>query len=261
MPIKVPKLGWERVRIDPKFTRKESPQSLLNRYDFSSNMITFTVGGLSNLFLKYLCNFKLYGGEKLFEQVEKRLNDHPHGALITYCNHQTTLDDPLLFGVLKGAHLIHWRHGRLRWTLIADDICFTNPLFNWVFTHTQGLPTVRNGLGDGIYQPSINHGIDLLNHNGWLHVFPEGKVNYVDLPRRDAPQSTGLLPFRWGIARLIMETQVPLTILPMYVMGMNQVLPDGYMMPKLFKKVSLTIGDQVDMSVVDSIKKNEGGSD
>lgn len=87
MPIKVPKLGWERVRIDPKFTRKESPQSLLNRYDFASNMITFTVGGLSNLFLKYLCNFKLYGGEKLFEQVEKRLNDHPHGALITYCNH------------------------------------------------------------------------------------------------------------------------------------------------------------------------------
>lgn len=91
--------------------------------------------------------------------------------------------------------------------------------------------------GSGIYQPSINHAIDLLNRNAsWIHIFPEAKVNH-------DPEK--LLPFKWGIARLVMECKADLCIVPMYHCGMSEVLPDGKIFPRLFRKITLGIGDPI----------------
>jgi len=36
------------------------------------------------------------------------------------------------------------------------------------------LPTVR---GEGVYQRALDDSIDIVNGGGWVHIFPEGKVN------------------------------------------------------------------------------------
>ncbi len=64
-------------------------------------------------------------------------------------------------------------------------------------------------LGRGIDQEGVQIAIDKLNHGDWIHVFPEGKVN----------QSGTLLPFRWGVGKLIAECNVTPTGVPFYHRG------------------------------------------
>ncbi|KAI8912681.1 endocardial fibroelastosis 2 [Gorgonomyces haynaldii] len=142
-----------------------------------------------------------------FEHLQHSLDTRR--PLITVSNHDATLDDPLLFGILSTHHL---EPERMRWSLGAKEICFTNPLFNWFFSAGQVLPTVR---GSGIHQSAIDEAIGLLNKNKWIHIFSEAKVN-------NNPQE--LLPFRWGIARLVLESKEPPIVVPFYHRGMEDIV-------------------------------------
>lgn len=33
-------------------------------------------------------------------------------------------------------------------------------------------------------QVSMNHALDIIDNDGWLHMYPEGKVNYVTVPSK-----------------------------------------------------------------------------
>jgi monolysocardiolipin acyltransferase len=63
----------------------------------------------------------------------------------------------------------------------------------------------------------MDDAIALLAKNHWFHVFSEGKVN----------QSDTLLPFRWGIARLILESPVPPLVIAFYHSGLEKVMPES----------------------------------
>ena len=54
--------------------------------------------------------------------------------------------------------------------------------------------------------------------SGWLHVFPEGKVNYEREP--------AVLPFRWGLGRLIMDSERLPVVVPIYHIGIHILLHD-----------------------------------
>ncbi|CAG8844588.1 4910_t:CDS:2, partial [Racocetra persica] len=72
------------------------------------------------------------------------------------------LDDPLLWGSIPFKCFLSLH--RVRWTLGAQEICFTTPALSRFFSLGQVIPTVR---GAGIYQPAMNFALDRLNEGKW----------------------------------------------------------------------------------------------
>ncbi|CAO3595112.1 unnamed protein product [Absidia cylindrospora] len=113
------------------------------------------------------------------------------------------------------------------------------------FSMGKAIPTIRGG---GIYQPAVDFAIDRLNHGGWIHVFPEGKVN----------QTEEMLRFKWGIGRLIMESDVCPIVIPMWHQGMDQVRPLRGPFVQLFKPVMVVFGEPLDCQpILDAWNKGD----
>ncbi|CAG8536118.1 4999_t:CDS:2 [Diversispora eburnea] len=156
---------------------------------------------LSKLFLKFCSSTIIYSKEPFLEVLMDPKRIRP---ILTVSNHLSTI--PL-------RNLLKLDLDRMRWTLGAQEICFTSPLLALFFTLGQVIPTVR---GAGIYQPAMNFAIDRLNEGKWVHVFPEGKVN----------QTMDLLRFKWGVGRLMMEsTNLPIVI-PLWHKGLDKIMPE-----------------------------------
>jgi 1-acyl-sn-glycerol-3-phosphate acyltransferase len=99
--------------------------------------------------------------------------------------------------------------------------CSTFSIFSYLFGAGQVLPTDR---GRGVYQPSIDRSIELLERGQWVHIFPEG---YVNMSRR-----AHMRRFKWGIGRMLMEaglqsTKRPLVI-PMWISGESSIEFDAH---------------------------------
>ncbi|KAJ2855335.1 Lyso-phosphatidylcholine acyltransferase, partial [Coemansia asiatica] len=144
---------------------------------------------------------------KLTDIVEDPLRDRP---VITIANHESAMDDPVMWGMLPAR--MRWRPSTMRWTLGARELLYRGPVSNAFFALGQTIPTVR---GDGIYQLAVEIALQRLAENQWLHVFPEGRVNQTDR----------LLRLKWGVGRMVMESERTPVVIPMIIRGMREVLP------------------------------------
>ncbi|CCM00200.1 uncharacterized protein FIBRA_02228 [Fibroporia radiculosa] len=195
------------------------------------------VGLLCKTFLNigYCSSVNVNGIENLYEALESNERNNGRGV-ITVANHISTLDDPVVWGVLPFRFYLDSR--MMRWTLGASDVMFTNP-------KGQIIETFR---GRGIYQPAVDTAIEKLNQGDWIHLFCEGKVNQPAFNPHEDP--TRLLRFKWGVGRILMESNKPPVIIPMWLTGFDQLMPERRQAPwKFFPRpraaLTITFGEPI----------------
>ncbi|KAI9490389.1 acyltransferase-domain-containing protein [Zychaea mexicana] len=212
-------------RYDPKWAEEHSNGWLWNA---GNTLVVGGVGTVAKIFLKYFEHTRVYNLDKLLEVVEQEDRER---ALITVSNHESVWDDPILWGVLPIETL--FSPHKMRWVLGAADICFTTLFRSMFFSLGQAIPTIR---GSGIYQPGVDFAIYKSNQNGWIHIFPEARVN----------QTTSMIRFKWGIGRIIMESDRCPIVVPVWHNGMAQVRPLHGPPVQFFKPITLAFGDPID---------------
>jgi monolysocardiolipin acyltransferase len=199
-----------------------------------SRIVVGGVGLLCKGFLKAFTRTKVHNYDGMINLIERRNKGIP---LLTVSNHTSTLDDPLIFGILPVSILFNLR--LMRWSLGAKDILFTNPLYNWFFTKGKVICLERGG---GLQQPAMDEAVRLLSDGEWVHIFPEGKI---------VPDSQTLLGDRlkWGVARLVIDPVRAPLLLPIIHHGMEDIKPLNRWI-RLFKPLKVTIGRPIDTSAV-----------
>ncbi len=115
---------------------------------FIRNVVMGIVGEMSKLFLAVATQLEVRGLDRLITAIEERPKGVP---LLTVSNHTSTVDDPLIFGVLPTRILFNSE--KMRWALGAAEITHRNALYRWFFSAGQVLPIRR---GEGVLQPSMN---------------------------------------------------------------------------------------------------------
>ncbi|KAE8454265.1 hypothetical protein EG329_005190 [Mollisiaceae sp. DMI_Dod_QoI] len=211
-------------------------------------------------------------------------------GLITVSNHVSVMDDPLIWGVLPFKYAFNpsnhrWSLGS--YDICFTNRVLT-AFFNagQVLPTHRSLHSIHGGL----FQPTIAQAIRLLSSqpfarappshptlltpletpdpftsgtltystNGidsfpspsfypsrkfsWIHIFPEGRVH-------QHPEKS-LRYFKWGVSRLILESEPLPEIIPIFIDGNQEVMHEARSWPRFIpragKKIKIAFGDRVD---------------
>lgn len=211
-----------------------------------SHLIVRLVGWCSNLLLQRWCkSVRVEGLERLVNVIKDEKRITQKRGVLTYANHISVLDDPTLFGGLPSE--LFQQSKTTRWTMGASDIMFTNSFNAYIFRSGQVLPTDR---GRGVFQPALDHSIEIMQNGGWVHIFPEG---YVNMSRQARVRR-----FKWGIGRMLLETGLGISrklpvILPIWITGLDGMMPEPRGNPKWMPRpgadVTITFGYPVNESI------------
>lgn len=202
-----------------------------------------TIGLGSKAFLKFgAASVTVNGLPTLLQALKSDERERGRG-IITVSNHISTCDDPLAWGVLPASHYFSSR--TTRWTLGASEVMFTNRFLSTFFRLGQTIETFR---GKGIYQPAVDIAIGKLNQGSWLHLYSEGRVCQPNAYARDPDGNATLSRFKWGVGRIVMEADIPPVIIPVWLTGFDQVMPEGRpfpynFMPRLGANISVSFGE------------------
>ncbi len=180
---------------------------------------------LSQLVMRRLNRLSIEGLERL-----RALETRDGRGLLTFSNHVSRLDDPLLVSCFGLAEL---PYERMRWVSADALKLFGGPLRAFIFSAGKCVPTVRGG---GLDQPALRFLSERLSSGDWVHIFPEGGAN------RD-PEARLRHPFKAGIGRLVDEAR-PL-VLPFVHRGMQRVAPHGKA-PRRGHRVAVLFGEPTD---------------
>lgn len=87
----------------------------------------------------------------------------------------------------------------------------------------------------------------LNRRHAWVHIFPEGKIH-------QAP-NLNMTYFRWGVSRLILESEPCPDVVPMWIEGTEQVMNEAREFPRFVpriwgKTISITYGAALDTEKV-----------
>lgn len=201
-------------------------------WSWSSNFVCGLAGAVFKVYLEKLNYCKVYNKEKIIDTVDQVRKSGR--SLITYSNHDSCIDDPTTLAMLRWEHVLNGK--RLRWVLVADEICFTSKPLALFFSLGKAIPVIR---GEGIYQKPMDYALDKIDRGAWVHIFPEGKINL----------EKTYIRFKWGIGRLLTEAQQCPIVVPFYHYGMDEALPTKTpYFPRFKKKITILVGNPIDFS-------------
>uniref|UniRef100_A0A914NZC7 Tafazzin family protein n=2 Tax=Meloidogyne incognita TaxID=6306 RepID=A0A914NZC7_MELIC len=200
-------------------------------YRLQSNVVIFGVFCFAKFVLCGLNKIKISSEHK---KIFLDLIEDKTRPLITMANHRSVVDDPLVWALFSFKEFCG-NISRFRYILAANDICFTNILYNHFFSLGRCVPCVR---GDGVFQRGVNLCVDRLSNNGWVHIFPEAEV------------TTTPIRIKWGVARMIADSKLPPILLPMWTRGMADAWPNTRpYFPRIGKTVEIHIGTPIDTAI------------
>jgi 1-acyl-sn-glycerol-3-phosphate acyltransferase len=147
------------------------------------------------------------------------------------CSNHQSMIDILLVGIAAYHPRSWWRPYLLPWNPAAAENFFRNPLLAWLSHNYRCIP-VREGRRDPY---ALRRMIDVLPR-GVMTLFPEGTRS------RDGSVRAG----RPGTGYLILATRPK--VIPVAIDGMQDVLPIGRCVPRVFKRVYVSYGAPVDFA-------------
>lgn len=145
-------------------------------------------------------------------------------------NHQSMLDSWLV-GSFAFYPQTLLRPSLLPWNPAAEENFFSNPLLAWLSYNWKCIP-IKQGRKD---VGAIFRMAEALR-KGPMTLFPEGT--------RSRDGSIGKA--RGGAGLLVLETQP--SVVPVCIDGMNEVLPVGSFIPRIFKRIYVYFGEPMDLS-------------
>ncbi|MGO9874107.1 MAG: lysophospholipid acyltransferase family protein [Acidimicrobiia bacterium] len=154
-------------------------------------------------------------------KVEGRENIPRRGACILASNHRSFLDSIFLPLVV-----------RRRVTFVAKAEYFDDPKTAWFFRGVGQIPIRREG--GSASARALASATDVLRAGGVFGIYPEGTRT------RDGYLHRG----HTGVARLSLRTGTP--IVPVGLIGTDEVQPVDKRMPRLFRRVTVRFGEPID---------------
>ncbi|KAK9497197.1 hypothetical protein O3M35_004561 [Rhynocoris fuscipes] len=219
------------ISVDWIFPMLRKPSCGIFLWNLASNFTVSAVGLFSKLLIGWFNKSKTHNRGCFSKILEKRPS---HVPLITISNHHSCFDDPGIWGCLKWKQLFN--APRMRWSLAAHDICFTKRWHSYFFMLGKCVPVIR---GKGVYQDAIDFCLERLKKGEWVHIFPEGRVN----------MTKEIMRLKWGVGRLIYEAPVTPIVVPIWHIGMDDVLPNTppYVL-KTGKKLTFNFGKPINFT-------------
>ncbi len=154
------------------------------------------------------------------------------GAAIVVCNHLSFVDSIFLPLAVPRSM-----------TFLAKSDYFTGPgikgaIVRWFMTAAGQLPIDRSG--GKASEASLETGLRVLAESRVLGIYPEGTRSPDGMLYRG----------RTGVARMVLQAHVP--VIPVAVIGTDEVMPLGARFPRV-RKVSVVIGEPMDFSRFDGM--------
>ena len=154
-------------------------------------------------------------------RVEGRSNVPRRGPVIIASNHRSFLDSVFIPLVV---------HRRV--TFVAKAEYFDDPKTAWFFRACGQIPIRREG--GSASERALDSACEVLQRGKVFAIYPEGTRT------RDGYLHRG----HTGVARLAMRTGAP--IVPVGMIGTDEVQPVDRRMPRLFRRVTIRFGEPLD---------------
>jgi 1-acyl-sn-glycerol-3-phosphate acyltransferase len=154
-------------------------------------------------------------------RVEGRQHVPRHGPIILASNHRSFLDSLIIPLVV-----------RRRVTFVAKAEYFDDPKSAWFFRGVGQIPIRREG--GSASQRALDSAMDVLSEGRVFAIYPEGTRT------RDGLLHRG----HTGVARLAMSSGA--SIVPVGLVGTDDVQPVDARMPRLFQRVTVRFGEAID---------------
>jgi 1-acyl-sn-glycerol-3-phosphate acyltransferase len=182
--------------------------------------------GFTLSFIIFRCFFllKVLGKDKIRESWKL-------GGVLLVANHTSYFDPPIV-GVSYGK----------KTAFLARKTLFKKGFFAWLYPRLNAIPVDQDGPDMG----SLKRIIKELKSGNPVLIFPEGQRS----------ENGEILKGEAGVGLVIAKSKAP--VLPLRIFGAYEAFPRGTKFPKMFTKITVSVGDMIAFDESDlNIKSRE----